>query len=144
MIKNIAIKNAGAFSSVDDKYKLYVKFKKLGEFDIICVNKKPRYKNGKKYYAVYYDSVEGLLTNRGKRWLQRCRSSYGGLVNVENLVYLDIPYGYTTHTPRRAMGNIFINSLDSSPSYKVLSEEKFRAVVNPDHRLTEEVVEWKY
>lgn len=141
MIKNIAIKNAGAFSSADDKHKLYLKFKELGEYDIICVNKKPRYKNGKKYYAVYYDSVDGLLTNRGKRWLNRCRSGYGGLVNVENLVYLDIPYGHTTNTPRRAMGNIFINSLDSSPSYKVLNEEKFRAVVNPDHRLTEEVVE---
>ena len=141
MIKNITIKNVGAFSSAEDKYKLYTKFREIGEFDIICVNKKPRYKNGKKYYAVYYDSVGGLLTNSGKRWLQRCRSSYGGLVNVENLVYLDIPYGHTTHTSRRDMGHNFINSLDSSPSYRVLSEEKFRAVVNPDHRLTEEVVE---
>ena len=122
MIKNIAIKNAGAFSSADDKYKLYVKFTELGEFDIICVNKKPRYKNGKK-------------------WLQRCRSSYGGQVNVENLVYLDIPYGHTPHTSRMDMSNTFINSLDSSPSYRVLSEEKFRAIVNPDHRLNEEVVE---
>lgn len=141
MIKNIAIKHAGAFSSAEDKYKLYTKFIEIGEYNIICVNKKPRYKNGKKYYSVYYDSVEGLLTNRGKRWLQRCRSSYGGLVKVENLVYLDIPYGHTTHTPRGAMGRNFINSLDSSPAYKVLSEEKFRAVVNPDHRLNEEVVE---
>ena len=141
MIKNIAIKNAGAFSSADDKYKLYVKFTELREFDIICVNKKPRYKNGKKYYAVYYDNLDGLLTNSGKRWLQRCRSSYGGLVNVENLVYLDIPYGHTLHTSRMYMRNTFINSLDSSPSYRVLSEEKFRAVVNPDHRLNEEVVE---
>lgn len=140
MIKNIAIKNVGAFSSADDKHKLYLKFKTLGENSIICVNKKPRYKNGKKYYSVYYDTVEGLLTNSGKRWLQRCRSSYGGLVNVENLAYLDIPYGSMTHTPRRAMSSIFIDSLDSSPSYNVLSEEKFRAVVNPDHRLTEEVV----
>lgn len=141
MIKNITIKNAGAYSSADDKYKLFTKFREIGEYDIICVNKKPRYKNGKKYYAVYYDSVDGLLTNRGKRWLQRCRSSYGGLVNVENLVYLDIPYGRTSHTPRSNMSSTFINNLDSSPSYKVLSEEKFRAVVNPDHRLTEEVVE---
>lgn len=141
MIKNISIKNVGAFSSTDAKSKLYTKFKEIGEYDIICVNKKPRYKNGKKYYAVYYDSVDGLLTNGGKRWLQRCRSSYGGLVNVENLVYLDIPYGYTSHIPRSIMASTFIDNLDSSPSYKVLSEEKFRAVVNPDYRLTEEVVE---
>ena len=141
MIKNITIKNVGAFSSADDKHKLYLKFKTLGEYNIICVNKKPRYKNGKKYYSVYYDTVDGLLTNSGKRWLQRCRSSYGGLVNVENLAYLDIPYGSITHTPRGAMSSIFINSLDSSPSYKVLSEEKFKDVVNPNHKLTEEVVE---
>lgn len=141
MIKNIAIKNAGAFSSADDKYKLFTKFREIGELGIICVNKKPRYKNGKKYYAVYYDSVEGLLTNRGKRWLKRCRSRYGGLVNVENLVYLDIPYGRTPQTHRMVMENDFIRSLDSSPSYNVLSEEKFRTVVNPDHRLTEGVVE---
>lgn len=141
MIKNIAIKNVGAFSSADDKHKLYLKFKTLGEYNIICVNKKPRYKNGKKYYSVYYDTVDGLLTKSGKRWLQRCRSGYGGLVNVENIVYLDIPYGVSSHTSRRAMSSIFINSLDSSPSYKVLSEEKFRAVVNPNHKLTEEVVE---
>ena len=141
MIKNITIKNAGAYSSADDKYTLFTKFREIGEFDIICVNKKQRYKNGKKYYAVYYDSVEGLLINRGKRWLRRCRSSYGGLVNVENLVYLDIPYGYTPQTPRMVMENDFIRGLDSSPSYNVLSEEKFRAVVNPDHRLTEGVVE---
>lgn len=141
MIKNISIKNVGAFSSTDAKRKLYTKFKELNECEVICVNKKPRYKDGKKYYAVYYDSVEGLLTNSGKRWLQRCRSSYGGLVNVENLTYLDIPYGSTSHIPRSSMASTFINNLDSSPSYMVLSEEKFKAIVNPDHRLTEEVVE---